>query len=71
MIKTTVKFNNKGLDKLKKKLKKIEELDGKTITLNTNYTNEEFDKMTDYEKEQIIDEVTNDWLKKKFKEIWK
>ena len=70
-MKTSIKFNKKGLDKLKKSLKKIEELDGQTITLSTSYTNEEFENMTDYEKNQIIEEVTNDWLEKKFKEIWK
>ena len=69
-----IKLNIKSLEDLQKKLKnsqkKLKEYDGKhTITLP--YSEEQWDKMTDYEKEKAIEEQKQNFVNKMMKDIFK
>ena len=59
-----IKLNIKSLEDLQKKLKnsqkKLKEYDGKhTITLP--YSEEQWNKMTEYEKQQVKEQVINEY----------
>ncbi len=69
-----IKLNIKSLEDLQKKLKnsqkKLKEYDGKhTITLP--YSEEQWNKMTDYEKEKAIEEQKQNFVNKMMKDIFK
>ena len=69
-----IKLNIKSLEDLQKKLKnsqkKLKEYDGKhTITLP--YSEEQWNKMTDYEKEKAIEEQKQNFVNKMMKENFK
>ena len=58
MAKSIVKLDLSGLKKLEKKLKKYEE----PTNVSLPYTKEQWDKMTEYEKEQAKEEVQNKYI---------
>ena len=69
-----IKLNIKSLEDLQKKIKnsqkKLKEYDGKhTITLP--YSEEQWNKMTDYEKEKAIEEQKQNFVNKMMKDIFK
>lgn len=69
-----IKLNTKGLDDLQKKLKKsqrkLEEYDGKH-TLELPYSKEQWNTMTEYEKEKAIEEQKNKFINNMLKDIFK
>lgn len=57
MGKSTVKLDLSGLEKIKKKLKKYEE----PTYVSLPYTEEQWNKMTEYEKQQVKEQVINEY----------
>ncbi len=57
MGKSTVKLDLSGLEKIKKKLKKYEE----PTHVSLPYTEEQWNKMTEYEKQQVKEQVINEY----------
>ncbi len=69
-----IKLNTKGLDDLQKKLKKsqrkLKEYDGKH-TIELPYSEEQWNTMTEYEKEKAIEEQKNKFIDNMLKDVFK
>lgn len=65
MGKSKVKLDLSGLEKIKKKLKKYEE----TTTYSLPYTEEQWNEMTEYEKEQVEEQVINEYTNSIIKDL--
>ena len=69
-----INFNANGLDDLKKKLKKtqrkLQEYDGKH-TIELPYSEEQWNSMTEYEKEQAIEEQKQKFIDEMLKDVFK
>lgn len=69
-----IKLNTKGLDDLQKKLKKsqkkLQEYDGKH-TIELPYSEEQWNSMTEYEKEQAIEEQKQKFIDEMLKDVFK
>lgn len=70
----SMKLNIKGLDDLQKKLKrsqkKLEEYDGEH-TIELPYSKEQWNSMTEYEKEQAIEEQKQKFIDNMIKDVFK
>lgn len=69
-----IKLNTKGLDDLQKKLKrtqkKLQEYDGKH-TIELPYSQEQWNCMTEYEKEKAIEEQKQNFIDNMLKDVFK
>ena len=64
-MKTNVKIDLSGLEKLQKKLKKYEQ----PTRMILPYTQDQWDEMTDYEKEQAKQQAVNEYKENIIKDL--
>lgn len=69
-----IKLNTKGLDELQRKLKrsqkKLKEYDGKHM-IELPYSEEQWETMTEYEKEKAIEEQEKKFINNMLKDVFK
>ena len=64
-MKTNVKIDLSGLEKIQKKLKKYEQ----PTRMILPYTQDQWDEMTDYEKEQAKQQAVNEYKENIIKDL--
>ncbi len=67
MAKSNVRIDLRGLEKMNRKLKKYEQ----STTVSLPYTNEQWEQMTEYEKQQAKEQAINDYKDTIIKDIIK